>query len=178
MIYALSQIQKLKGRTVLLDTNILLFVYGAGREDSERVRSYSRGMAALMGQGIETVVTPTILSEFYNQSLRQDYAFHQNEYSTFKLFRNADIGRKCTEAVCVSIRRILASSKFVMDPSMTSDSILSLLQGGKLDFGDSLSILTARRYDYIIFTDDIDFKDTGVSILTNNSKYLKRSSKR
>ena len=71
MIYALSQIQKLKGRTVLLDTNILLFVYGAGREDSERVRSYSRGMAALMGQGIETVVTPTILSEFYNQSLRQ-----------------------------------------------------------------------------------------------------------
>lgn len=173
MTYSLDQIPNLSGKTVLLDTNTLLFAYHASLGDEERTKPYTKGMATLMGHKIKTIVTPTILSEFYNRSLKQDYEFHQNDYSSYKIFRNSDIGKECLNAVCVNIRKILQFSDLVTDSSIEADDILDLLKTGKLDFGDALSILTARKHDYVIFTDDIDFKNAKVQVLTGNPKYFR-----
>jgi hypothetical protein len=60
----------------------------------------------------------------------------------------------------------------VVDKSFTKDELIQLFVVNRLDFVDKLIVLTCTESNYVLLTNDGDFKDSDVDILSNNEVFF------
>lgn len=173
--YTKSQIPQLKERTIFFDANILIYLFApTGRGPFER--KYASIFAGLLKEKCKMAVDFTILSEFINRAIRTNYEIYlksnnlDKKILSFKQYRNNVDGQMALQAIYDMVNNKIMKYFEVIGKSFTMLDIQSMLRVDSLDFNDKAIELICRENNFILITNDVDYKDTSLDILTVNNQ--------
>lgn len=175
--YDLSSYSFSTGEQVLVDTNIWLYLFPAPSDPLNAFATqYSTAFAYLVNAKAIPILDPIILSEYLNRYCRIEWnANYNHQYKRFKDFRNSqDFSAAATSAETYA-RRILSYCKIHSIPTNEIDleEALNNFHSGTVDFNDAIIIDICKRRSLKLMTNDSDFKNGGIEILTTNPRLLR-----
>jgi hypothetical protein len=165
---------------LFLDANIWLLIYGpVPRSDKDKFLKniYSNAFKYMLSNNSQIFVNGLLLSEFINAFGRFEFNRIKPEfewYNGFKKFRNSPEFTKVAKEIAVQSKKImdLSSRCDSMFNSMNIDNLLTEYGKGHLDFNDQLYLNLCKANGLILVTNDSDFKNCGVPLLTANPALL------
>jgi hypothetical protein len=131
----------------------------------------------MLSKGYSLAIDSHIISEAVNVVMRRKWSDLMRQhpelgYTEFKDFRDSVEG----QAAQAEINRVLEDEVFpvieVVERSYSKSDILKLLVVNRLDFVDRLLVLLCTDGDYVLLTNDGDFVDTDIDILSNNNTFF------
>lgn len=161
--------------TLILDTNILLYLFGPynGSEDY----GYSDFLEDILNKKCKLVVSDVILSEFVNRNLRLAYStyikdnnlnsrrfkYKRDYRETSDFAENYELSLEIIRTEILTIAELVEISIEDMENSVSTNYAM-------LDYNDEIILRTAERNDYGIATHDSDFfkQETDVLIFSTN----------
>ena len=166
----------LNGR-YLFDTNVWLAIQGPYiRPHDRRTSSYSALMKKVIEDGGCLIADPIVIMEFVNAFLKIEFNLIKGENGIpdkFKAFRQTQEYRDLASGVSDDLFHLLQDCEVIgMDFSKERyDEICKELSGGSLDFNDGLIAETCKREDLTLVTDDYDYANCDISIISANRRY-------
>lgn len=164
---------------LFLDTNIWLWVFGrqipqkAGdRKDPifERGHAYRDAFKRIIEAESNIYIDSTVISEFTRVSLRKVVGAH------IKNYRGKNKLKKAAKEIVENVERIMQIKNCRMLEYLLRqpciDNILHEFAKGHADFNDVVIAMLCKNNGLILLTDDIDFRDQSIQIITANSKLL------
>ena len=161
---------------ILLDTNVWLMLYPApSGSQSSFARKYSAGFKRILSAKTQVIMDALVLSEYINRYCRIEWdALHKGIYREFKKFRSSadflGVGNRAAffarEMLKLSARHDLPFS------SIDIEDVLKGFESGSADLNDGLLAETCRHHGWKLVTDDGDFKNGGIEVLTTNPRLL------
>lgn len=158
---------------LLLDTNIWLLLYGP-TPNNPRVSIYSQAFKKILEAKCQIFIDPLIVSEFINRYARiQQRVIAPTKQ--FKDFRNSNEFKEVACSIADDTSRVLDYCIQIDSGFETIDmnNLLQEYREGKSDFNDQIVTALCNNKSLILLTDDGDFKDQNLEILTANPKLLK-----
>jgi len=164
-----------KDDRLFLDANIWLSVYGPIAYQRSRALIYANALRDIRKAGCFIFVDVLIISEFINTYARWEHKQSASRMIKFKDFRKSLAFVTIAEDIAVNAKRIIKQcqrchSDFV---SIDIEELLTEFEKGKSDFNDQIFSEICTNKGLVLVTDDSDFKDSGLTILTANSYLLK-----
>ena len=176
-VYDLSSYSFSSDEQVLLDTNIWLYLYPAPMRPSYKFAAqYSKAFKALVSAEAQLVLDPMVLSEYLYRYTRIEFnANYKSKYSNFKDFRNSSHFSKFASGVETFAKEILSVCQIHSIPAneLDLDQALSAFSAGGEDFNDALLVDICKKRNLKLMTNDGDFQDGGIEVLTTNKKLIK-----
>ncbi|MCG6146129.1 hypothetical protein [Leptospira bandrabouensis] len=175
--YTKADIAKLVGRNIFFDANILIYIFwptGSNWQEKE----YSSMLSSLIRQKNPLIVDNTIISEIYNRTFRLEFdkvAEREHRYinpSEFKNFRNSLEGKQIDKDISTVLKDKILKNFDIVGKSYFKTDINKLLSGGSLDYSDRVIADLCESKSAILLTNDGDFIDSALPILTANKKLL------
>ena len=165
---------------LLLDANIWLFVYGPSKPGDWKVAVYSRALDKILKAQSPIYVDVLIISEFINRYARLKYHIHfpnPDAYHSFKQFRKSADFKPIAQDVAADVRRVLQHCERVESGFDTLDivALVEEYEKGDSDFNDQVLAELCRSKELILVTDDGDFADAGLMVVTVNRRLLARA---
>lgn len=175
--YDLASYSFSSGEQVLIDTNIWLYLFPApGDPKRPFAQQYSSAFGRLISAQARPVLDPLVLSEYLNRYCRIEWeGGYKAKYSNFKMFRTSSDFLSVGNSAKIFASKILGCCH--LHP--TSAKELNLKQAltdfaaGELDFNDALLVAVCQKRGIKLMTNDGDFKQGGIEVLTTNPKLLK-----
>lgn len=163
-----------KDDRLFVDANIWLSVYGPMAYQRSRTSIYANAIRDIRKAGCSIFVEVLIISEFINTYARWEHKQSASRTSKFKDFRKSSAFVTIAEDIAVNVKRIIkqcqrCDSDFV---SIDIEELLTEFKKGKSDFNDQIFSEICKNKGLVLVTDDVDFKDSGLNILTANSRLL------
>jgi predicted nucleic acid-binding protein len=169
-----------KEEPLLLDTNVWLYLYPA---PSDRATGYAAGYSAafknMRAVGAHLIMDAMILSEYLNRYCRIEWnALHKRTYPDFKVFRKSVSFQSVGTGAATFARKMLTLCNRHDHPFATADvaRVLTDFESGANDFNDGLLAEACRYHKWKLVTNDGDFIEGGIDVLTTNSRLLKACS--
>jgi len=162
---------------LLLDANIWLFVYGPGYDpDNRRVKVYSRALSKMLKAKSRIYIDVLIVSEFINRYARMKQHILNPGVKNFKRFRQSAAFKPIAQDVAADARRILQHCIRVESgfEALDINALIAEYGKGDSDFNDQVLADLCRSKDLMLVTDDSDFKDYGLPVVTANRHLLTR----
>lgn len=170
---------------VFFDANVWLSLYAppSGGNDPW-AKLYSAVFNRIVDHKTPVLLDATVLSEYINRYCRiefqayEDYA-HPNSKRTFKEFRSQDFATYKPIAVDAASRvremfEIPTIKRINGDfARMDVSAMLAEFAQGESDWNDQQIVDLCQRNKCSLLTNDADFKDAGINILTCNNKLLR-----
>lgn len=155
---------------LLLDANILLFLYGPGSPRDSRARDYSRAYKRMLEANSQIYVDVLVVSEFINRYARIKCGSKRN----FKRFRQSKAFEPVAGAIADAMRRILKHCKRIRNgfEALQINPLLDEYAKGNSDFNDQVIASICKRERLKLVTDDSDFSGKGIRVLTANRNLL------
>ncbi|MBZ0154717.1 MAG: PIN domain-containing protein [Alphaproteobacteria bacterium] len=164
------------GEQVLLDTNVWLYLFPApSGKSSSFVTSYSSALKKMLTDGAYLALDALVLSEYLNCYCRIEWkALYKTKYKEFKDFRQSSDYASVGTGAALFARKILKLCTCHDHPFSSSDvaKVLTDFEAGTCDFNDGLFVETCRQNGWKFVTNDGDFTDGGIEVLTSNPKLL------
>ena len=91
---------------------------------------------------------------------------------SFKDFRDSDEGKEALSDLYTIIDQTILPNFNITEKSYSKDEVRTFLKVDSLDFMDKGTVSICSKNSYVLLTNDKDFKDSGVDILTANSRIL------
>ncbi|MGA2175559.1 MAG: PIN domain nuclease [Verrucomicrobiota bacterium] len=166
---------------VLIDANVWIYIHGPSVPGDPIVQSYAAILSKLLMASIRPVLDVLVLGEFINRCARIEYerqdppnASGKRVYRNFKDFRGSsafppiakDIANNCIPLVGACDR---------VDHSFSEWKIADILNDfstGRFDCTDQFLVESCRKHGLSLLTNDKDFTDGGITLLTTNPKLL------
>lgn len=168
--YKLQDVAQLQGRKVFIDANVLIYLFWpTGSYDCEQ--KYARVFSYLLKQSYELYVDFLVISETINRVLRNEYK-RLNPSDSFKNFRNSPIGNQALNDIHIILKNQVLPYIGVIGKNFTKSEIESLLVVNELDFVDKSIVVICKENSLVLLTNDRDFKNADLEILTGNSNIL------
>jgi len=175
--YKEEDILHLKERTVFFDANIILSVFYTIDPNNWAQKNYSRVFAKLLNNQNKISFDVIIVSEVINRALRMEYRTYLRKNGikekdlSFKNFRDSEAGRHAWRKTSDMMRNVIFPFFLVDEKSWNKDEIDRVLtQEG--DFNDQLIANLCIEKNYILLTNDADFKNDNLEILSLNKVYF------
>lgn len=172
--YTKADIAKLAGRSFIFDANVLIYIFWPSSPSKER-ENYSSLIASLIVHKYPLYLDNMIISEFYNRCFRLEFETYQSgisqpsrSQSEFKKFRNSALGKTTDEDISNIIINNLLKVFKVIGKSFDDAGIKKLFPFYPLDYTDRLLVELCREESLILVTHDADFRDSDISILSQN----------
>jgi hypothetical protein len=164
------------GEPLLLDANVWLFLFPApsGRPSGSRA-SYSVAFKEMLKVGVYLALDALVLSEYLNRYCRIEWkVLHKSAYPEFKRFRKSPEYISVGNGAAVFARSILKFCTKHDHPFSSTDveRVLTDFECGACDFNDGLFVETCRLNGWKFVTNDADFINGGIEVLTSNPKLL------
>jgi predicted nucleic acid-binding protein len=160
-----------------LDANVWLLLYGPQYSDSgdQRVKTYSAALKSILAAKCQVFIDVLILSEFINVSAR--FAYNILPTATrpkFKDFRKSQAFVRVAQEIAVACRKVMAICSPLDDGFATLDAakLLSDYGTAQFDFNDQVLALLCETRQLKLVTDDADFSNQKLTILTANRRLL------
>lgn len=175
--YKESDISNLSERIIFFDANVLISIFFTINPHDWAQINYSRVFSELLNRKIQLIFDITVVSEVVNRALRMEYkAFlrknnEDEDVLTFKDFRNSESGVSAWQKTRDMMCDVIFPQFNIIQKGWGKDEIEETLsiQG---DFNDLLIVNLCSEKDYVLLTNDLDFVDTNIDILTLNGKYF------
>lgn len=161
---------------LFLDTNIWLFVFGPQYQPTPEVEIYSSAFHRILDANCSIFIDVTVVSEFINAYSRMRWRqTGRSRYRVFKNFRNSRQFEPIAQEVADDITRVLSYCSFLnsrFNHTDMSNMICEYAEGG-VDFNDQVIGNLCRARNLTLITDDQDFRNQGISVLTANNRLLR-----
>lgn len=171
---------------VFLDTNIWILINGYSSSVSQwRVDQYSSAYKRLLGNENAVILNDVVIGEFFNRCAKIEYETAMNELReigvndlpSFKKYRRSSDFSETLKTIRDTCLNMIDDCEFI---STCKDhyNISNVLNGcldEKIDFSDLMLISFCRAENLAIMTDDIDYANCGLSLITANKKLLATS---
>ena len=168
--YRLQDVSQLNGRNIFFDANVLIYLFWpTGQHSFEQ--NYARVFRNLLRQGNNLFVDFLVTSEVINRILRNE---HQriNPSQKFKDFRNSEDGKDALDDIYIIVKNDILARFNVVGKAFNSQEIESLLSVDELDFVDKATVTLCEENNFVLLTNDKDFRDCGLDMLTGNPHIL------
>jgi predicted nucleic acid-binding protein len=185
-LYSLNKknIDLLQDRHIFCDANVLIELFSkVSPEPSSLQRDTSKIYDVIFKQRRKNLfVDFNVISEFINRTHRmqfQDWKRFEEckqgkanpELDYKKDFRNSRHGKNTLNDIYMKVKNLLNHFQ-VAGKAFQGDDVEHFLQLDELDFVDKAIKSICQEKNMILFTNDIDFKNSGVDVLTANLKFL------
>lgn len=165
------------GEQILVDANIWLYLFPAPANPHRHfARQYSTAFSRLIGARAQPVIDPIVLSEYLNRYCRIEWdGDYKNQYPTFKKFRQSADFHAVASSARTFAGRIL---NFCQIHSVSPDELdikqaLTDFVSGQVDFNDALLVDLCKKRNLKLMTNDADFQQGGIEVLTTNPRLLR-----
>ena len=159
---------------LLLDTNVWLFLYGPQTPRNHQVDTYSQAYGKILAARSRIYIDVLIISEFINAYARIKWKSSNNSSTKFKRFRNSKDFKAIAKDIAGDAERVLQYCTRVESgfDSVKIDSLIEEYGAGSSDFNDQILTTICRKKRLKLVTDDGDFRDCGITIITANQRLL------
>lgn len=152
-----------KDTKVLIDTNILIFVFYPLSTNSIKVNQYTNILEKLRENNSKLYMTSTVISEFINRWLRLDFEKNfQNEERSKEFKKDYRISHnyeKTIKQILKIIQKIYKNYNIEnIEDGFSNFDIINKYKNTDIDFGDLLILHVAEENNLKILTDDKDLK--------------------
>ena len=161
---------------LLLDANIWLSIYGPDPTRRKRSSIYQRAFRRMKEAESCLYLDVLVLSEFINACARLE--FNQRcpggPRGRFKQFRQSPDFQPVAEEIAINATWICGAARRCATGFELCDvgSLLVSYAQGKSDFNDLMLCELCRARGLTFVTDDVDFRGSGLRILTANRRLL------
>lgn len=176
--YSNQDIISVQNKRIFFDANVLIYLFWAsGSQRWENV--YSNIFASLLRQRNELLVDFIVISEITNRAIRLEYDKHlrannlKKDSLTFKTYRDSQDGQLALTDIHLIVETNILNRFTVIGKAFTKEEILSFLSISSLDFADKGILLTCKENSCILLTNDADYKNADIDILTANPAILR-----
>ena len=159
---------------LLLDTNIWLLVYGPQKPGDKRVAVYSQALSKILTAQSRIYIDVLIVSEFINTYARSKWKLVAPHIKEFKGFRKSADFKPVAQDISADVKRVLQHCTRVESgfDSLAIDALINEYAAGDSDFNDQILAALCKKEGLKLVTDDGDFKNQGVAVITANQKLL------
>ena len=176
----MSSVQDVRGYSfssadkLFFDANIWLFIHGPLTHNRRKADIYSRAFIDIKQAGCELYIDSHILSEFINTYARWEQKQSKYNGDTFKAFRNTLDYKVVAKDIANTVTRILKHTKRCCSnfTNIDIESILDVFEKGDSDFNDQLFSEICKNNGFLLLTDDGDFHNEELNVLTANGQLL------
>lgn len=159
---------------LLLDANIWLYLYPPPAQPAPGYSApYTAAVKNMMAAKAQILLDALVLSEYVNRYFRIEWSARYNKtYRDFKDFRKSADFAAVGADVASYVRMILKHGKRCDQPfeSANIEEVVSNVETGAIDFNDGLIAENCRLNGWKLVTNDQDFKDGGIEVLTANPR--------
>lgn len=164
--YRLQEVSQLQNRRVFVDTNVLIYLFWpTGSYAWEQ--NYARVFGNLLRQGNSLFVDFSVISEIINRILRIEHGKKQPS-TKLKDFRNSIEGQNTLSDIYLIVKSNILSQFNVIGKAFSKQDIEQLLVVDDLDFVDKSTLAICKENAFVLLTNDRDFKNVDIDILTGN----------
>ncbi len=160
---------------LFLDANIWLIVFGPSSPRNRRVDAYSRAFRGMLSNQCRIHLDVLVLSEFINRYARLKWSIASKPCGDFKQFRNSPEFRPLAEEIAANAKRVLGHCTRIDNGFDTVDiaAVMDEFSDGSSDFNDQIIASLCLRQGLKLVTDDADFGNRGIHVLTANNRLLR-----
>lgn len=171
MTYRLNDYSRLSGQSIFVDTNVLIYLFWpTGQYSLES--GYAEVFKNLLKQNNILYVDFLVISEFINRVLRNEYKKKQNSKKSFKEYRNSQDGKVLINDVYLIVQKYILRDFKIIGKCFTQTDIEKFLEDGNLDVIDKAIVSICLENNLVLLTNDKDFKNSGIPILTDNRHFF------
>lgn len=164
--YRLQDVTQLQGRSVFLDANVLIYLFWpTGSHHFEQ--NYARVFRTLLRQGNVLYIDFLVISEVINRVLRIEHS-KLNPGTSFKTFRDSQDGKDALDDIHPIIKGNILNRFNIEGKIFSNQEIEHLMVINDLDFVDKATVSLCSEKSMVLLTNDRDFKNSGLDILTGN----------
>ena len=168
--YKLNQIDQLKSKSFFVDANVLIYLFWP-TGNSYWVNSYATVFRKLLKQGNALFIDFLMISEVVNRIIRIEH-HNINSNQNFKDFRNSDEGREVLHDIYTIVQDSILNNFCVVGKEIDKQDLESFLIVDDLDFVDKAIVSICKENNFVLLTNDKDFKYTSIDILSCNPSIL------
>lgn len=171
--YDIKRIAEIENREIFVDANVLMYWNwsGTGTDSMQYEIEYSSVYMALIKQKNKLFVDFLVISEVVNRVLRIEHKKQQSEQN-FKQFRESEHGKATLLDIYSIIESRILDNFGIAGKSFSKDDIKNYLTVDSLDFMDKGVLAICKENNFVLLTNDKDYKSSGIDILTCNRKIL------
>ena len=162
---------------ILVDTNIWLYLFPAPGNPPQRfAQQYSTAFSKLVSAQAQPVLDPMVLSEYLNRYIRIEWGgSYKSTYPKFKAFRKSSDFSAVASAAETFAKKILSFCQLHSIPASELDlsTALTDFSSGNVDFNDAILIDICKKRNLKLMTNDGDFQNGGIKVLTTNPRLLR-----
>lgn len=169
--YNISNIQHVQNKKIFFDANVLIYLFWATGSSWEN--NYANVYSRLNRQNNSFVVDFIVISEFINRAIRIEYDKYLDENNltkrifSFKKYRDCTNGSEAVTDVYTIVSTILNTFD-VIEKAYSKNDISAMLFTDILDFSDRALVKICNENNFILLTNDKDFKNSNIDILSCN----------
>jgi predicted nucleic acid-binding protein len=166
-----SNVAGIQDRDVFVDSNVLINLFWSTSGSEFWEIECSKIYNALLRQGNKLFVDFWVISEIVNRILRIEYKKHQS-YQEFKQFRDSEQGKDILSDIYSIVENRILEDFHVVEKSFSKKDIKEFLTIDSLDFMDKEILRTCKTHNFVLLTNDKDYRDSTIDILTCNRNIL------
>lgn len=174
-VFAVSSYDFNSSDELLLDTNIWLFIYGPQKPNGSKVEAYSQALARILTARCKIYIDVLIVSEFINAYARIKWDVLGKPHNDFKKFRKSEDFKPIAQDIAADTKQILKHCLQIESGfgTLPISSLITEYALGDSDFNDQVIANLCQKKKLKLVTDDGDFRNRNVLIVTANRRLLK-----
>lgn len=129
----------------------------------------------MLEAGSQIFIDVLVTSEFMNTIARVKWGLMTNKKIKYKDFRNSNEYMAVAEEIADLTKRILDGCTLI-ESGFGSIDVMSIMRNfakRQVDFNDQIIEVMCRQNDFTLVTDDGDFANHGLRVLTANRRLLR-----
>lgn len=168
--YKLHEISQLRNRRIFVDANVLIYLFWP-TASHQWEQNYARAFRSLLRQGNMLYVDFSVISEIVNRVLRIE---HEKKQPAVKLkkFRNSSDGQNTLSDIYLIVKTNILSHFNITGRVFNQQELEQMLIIDELDFVDKSTVTICRENNFVLLTNDRDFKNTDIDVLSGNPYIL------
>ena len=169
-MYKLHDVSLLNGKNIFFDANVLIYLFWPTGSYYYEL-NYARAFNGLLRQGNGLYVDFTIISEIVNRVLRDELKRLQPGMK-LKDFRDSPEGQQVLSDIYLIIKSNILSNFNIIGKAFSKNDVENFLVVDNMDFVDKATQQICKENDLVLLTNDKDFKNADLDILTGNPSIL------
>jgi predicted nucleic acid-binding protein len=176
--YGIKNLSSLPARPIFFDANILLYIFWPIGSLSWSDK-YSTIFKSLLEQKKIMAFDITVASEVINRSIRFEYEKYltekglKKELLPFKQYRESKDGKEVQKEIFTILKKKILPLFGILGKAFDKSDLDRFLIDDPMDFSDKMILSICKENNCILLTNDKDFANSDIDILSSNPAVLR-----
>lgn len=177
--YRSSNISSIANKKIFFDANVLIYLFGYGTPTRANWEDqYARLYSNLIHQNNQFVIDFIVMSEFINRAIRIEYKNYLASHSItekdlkYKDYRDSTDGTSALKDIYLTVTDDILSDFEVIEKSYSKNDLTLMCTVDSLDFSDKAIVKICDENQFVLLTNDLDFRDSTIDILSCHKKFF------